>query len=168
MKRSAAVTLLLISIVLVSTVIVFALQEKSSSEQTASKGDKPSSGEVDRILEDLKLRREDVVESCLENCEKAQEPSEKISGGGLLTKIKAAYPPMAIAARASGKVLVRIVINEEGKVIAAQSISGHPLLQAAAVRAARESKFNPYLLDGAPTKVMGTLTYKFVLNERVW
>ena len=167
MKRSAVI-LLLISIFLMCTVIVFSRQEKSSSEQTASKRDQTSSREVDRILEDLKLKREDVVESCLENCEKAQEPSKKVSGGGLVTKMKAAYPPIAVAARASGKVLVQIVINEEGKVIAAQSISGHPLLQAAAVRAARESTFNPYLLEGAPTKVMGTLTYKFVLNERVW
>ena len=168
MKRSGVTTLVLITILLVCCVVVFARQETSSSEQTASKRDNTSSGEVDRILEDLKLRREDVVESCLENCEKAQEPSKKISGGGLVTKMKAAYPPIAVAARASGKVLVLIVINEEGKVIAAQSISGHPLLQAAAVRAARESTFNPYLLEGAPTKVMGTLTYKFVLNERVW
>jgi TonB-like protein len=60
------------------------------------------------------------------------------------------------------------VINEEGKVIAARSISGHALLQAAAVRAARDSTFNPYLLDGVPAKVMGTLTYKFVIHERIW
>jgi len=168
MKRSGVTTLVLITILLLCCVVVFARQETSSSEQTASKRDKTSLGEVDRILEGLKLRREDIVESCLENCEKAQEPSKKVSGGGLVTKMKAAYPPVAVAARASGKVLVLIVINEEGKVIAAQSISGHPLLQAAAVRAARESTFNPYLLEGAPTKVMGTLTYKFVLNERVW
>jgi len=168
MKRSGVMTLVLITFLIVCWVVVFARQETSSSEQTASKRDKTSLGEVDRILEGLKLRREDIVESCLENCEKAQEPSKKVSGGGLVTKMKAAYPPIAVAARASGKVLVLIVINEEGKVIAAQSISGHPLLQAAAVRAARESTFNPYLLEGAPTKVMGTLTYKFVLNERVW
>ena len=168
MKRSGVMTLVLITFLLVCWVVVFARQETSSSEQTASKRDKTSLGEVDRILEGLKLRREDIVESCLENCEKAQEPSKKVSGGGLVTKMKAAYPPIAVAARASGKVLVLIVINEEGKVIAAQSISGHLLLQAAAVRAARESTFNPYLLEGAPTKVMGTLTYKFVLNERVW
>ena len=157
MKRSGVTTLVLITILLLCCVVVFARQETSSSEQTASKRDKTSLGEVDRILEGLKLRREDIVESCLENCEKAQEPSKKVSGGGLVTKMKAAYPPVAVAARASGKVLVLIVINEEGKVIAAQSISGHPLLQAAAVRAARESTFNPYLLEGAPTKVMGTV-----------
>ena len=168
MKRSGVMTLVLITILPVCKVVVFAMQETISSEQTASKRHRTTSGDVDRILEDLKLRREDVVESCLENCEKAQEPSKKISGGGLVTKMKAAYPPIAVAARASGKVLVLIVINEEGKVIAAQSISGHPLLQAAAVRAARGSTFNPYLLEGAPTKVMGTLTYKFVLHEQAW
>jgi TonB family protein len=45
---------------------------------------------------------------------------------------------IAKAAHASGTVVVRVILNEEGKVIAAQADSGHPLLRAAAVKAARE------------------------------
>src|ERR1051325_2612560 len=104
MKRSGVMTLILITIVLVCWVVVFARQEKTLSEQTASKAGKTSTGEVDRILEDLKQRREDVVDSCLENCEEAQAPSKNISGGGFVAKMKAAYPAIAVAARASGKV----------------------------------------------------------------
>ena len=156
-------TVVLVSVFLVCGIVVFARQENNSG-QTASSRDRTSSREVDRLLKELKLKRERVVESCLENCEEPQEPSGKISGGGLVTKMKPAYPPIAVAARASGKVLVLIVINEEGKVIAAQSVSGHPLLQTAAVRAAKASIFNPYLLDGAPIKVMAP-TYKFGIQE---
>ena len=59
--------------------------------------------------------------------------------------------------------MVTVVVNEEGNVIAAQAESGHPLLQAAAVNAARESTFVPYLVDGKPVKVLGTITYNFTL-----
>ena len=111
-------------------------------------------------MEDLKLKPEDVVESCLENC----DTRAKVNGGGIVAKPLPPYPPIARAAHASGEVVVLIVIDEEGKVIAARSLSGHPLLQAASVKAARQATFNPYHVNGAPVKVMGTLVYGFVLD----
>lgn len=75
-----------------------------------------------------------------------------------------AYPPIARAARASGGVTVKVVVDEAGKVVAAQAVSGHPLLQSAAVKAAREAQFAPTLLEGKPVKVVGTISYNFVGN----
>jgi TonB family protein len=75
-----------------------------------------------------------------------------------------AYPPIARAAQASGTVEVAVVIDERGVVISAKSISGHPLLQAAAVSAAREARFPPVLVGGKPVKVWGILKYDFVLE----
>lgn len=72
------------------------------------------------------------------------------------------YPPIARAARATGRVIVKIIVDEEGKVVAAQVESGHPLLQQAALKVAREAQFAPTLLDGKPVKVFGALTYNFV------
>jgi TonB family protein len=142
------VTLALVSVFLATGVFPLVAQDKSSDD-------------VDRMLEGLKLKRSDVVESCLENCEKQKSP--KITdGGGIVDKVAPQYPPIARAAHASGAVVVLIVINEKGKVIAARSVRGHPLLQSAAVAAARESTFHPYLVDGVPVKVMGTLLYSFV------
>jgi len=43
-------------------------------------------------------------------------------------------------------------------------VSGHPLLQQAAVAAARQAKFTPTKLNGSPVKVSGILTYNFVLE----
>ena len=71
------------------------------------------------------------------------------------------YPPIAKAAHASGSVKVQVTIDEEGNVVSAQAVSGHPLLQAAAVAAARQAKFSPTKLSGQPTKVQGVVVYNF-------
>jgi TonB family protein len=72
------------------------------------------------------------------------------------------YPDIARAARASGSVTVQIVVDKEGNVALAKAVSGHPLLQTAAVEAARGAKFRPTLLSGEPTMVSGELVYNFV------
>ena len=74
------------------------------------------------------------------------------------------YPPVAKAARASGLVTVRVTVDETGRVVSAEAVSGHPLLQQAAVQAAREARLSPTLLGGKPVKVSGVLTYNFVLE----
>ena len=73
-----------------------------------------------------------------------------------------AYPPLARSAHASGTVTVQVIIDEQGNISAATVVSGHPLLQAASVAAARGAKFSPTLLDGEPVKVIGVITYNFV------
>ena len=51
--------------------------------------------------------------------------------------------------------VVQVTVDENGYVISAHAVSGHPLLQAAAVAAARQAKFPPTLLMGEPVKVTG-------------
>ena len=72
------------------------------------------------------------------------------------------YPEIAKQAKASGAVTVQITIDETGHVIEAHAVSGHPLLQAAAVAAARQSVFTPTKLSGEPVQVSGALVYNFV------
>lgn len=85
-----------------------------------------------------------------------------IVNGKAANLVKPPYPAAARAVRASGAVNVQVTIDEYGNVISAQAISGHPLLRAAAVKAARESKFAPTLLEGQPVKVIGVIVYNFV------
>jgi protein TonB len=98
------------------------------------------------------------------------EPPRKtvVSGGVLngkaISKPQPAYPPIAKAARASGTVTVQILVDESGRVVSASAVSGHPLLQQAAVSAARGARFSPTLLSGQPVKVSGVITYNFVLQ----
>jgi outer membrane biosynthesis protein TonB len=55
-----------------------------------------------------------------------------------------------------------VLIDENGNVVSAHATSGHPLLQAGAVAAARASKFVPTKLSGQPVKVTGIIQYNFV------
>jgi periplasmic protein TonB len=94
------------------------------------------------------------------------KPRAPISGGVLNGKAislpKPAYPPIARQAHASGTVVVQVTIDENGSVISAHAVSGHPLLQAVAVAAARGARFSPTKLSGQPVKVTGVITYNFV------
>jgi Ca-activated chloride channel family protein len=74
-----------------------------------------------------------------------------------------AYPSAAKNSGAQGRVVVEVLIDEQGKVIEAHAVSGHSFLLAAAVQAARQARFTPTLLSGAPVKVKGTLSYIFTL-----
>jgi protein TonB len=91
---------------------------------------------------------------------------KQISGGVLNGKAtslpKPPYPPAARAVRASGAVTVQVLIDESGSVVSATAVSGHPLLRAAAVQAARGARFSPTQLSGQPVKVSGVITYNFV------
>jgi protein TonB len=91
--------------------------------------------------------------------------SKTISGGVLNGKAislpKPAYPPVARAVKASGTVVVQVIVDENGNVITAHAVSGHPLLQAAAVAAARAAKFTPTKLNDQPAKVTGVINYDF-------
>jgi TonB family protein len=92
-----------------------------------------------------------------------------ISGGILNGKAvelpSPTYPAAARAVKASGTVAVQIVIDENGDVISATAVSGHPLLRGSATDAARAAKFAPTRLNGAGVKVSGVLTYNFVLPD---
>lgn len=85
-----------------------------------------------------------------------------ILNGKAVSKPDPAYPAIAKAAKASGTVIVQVTADENGDVISATAVSGHPLLRQAAVAAARQAKFTPTKLGGAPVKVTGLLTYNFV------
>ncbi|MEP6570713.1 MAG: energy transducer TonB, partial [Acidobacteriota bacterium] len=79
-------------------------------------------------------------------------PRAPISGGVLNGKAISLphpqYPAIARQAHASGTVVVQVTIDENGNVISARAVSGHPLLQAVAVAAAHGARFSPTKLSG--------------------
>lgn len=101
---------------------------------------------------------------------KSTSQSEPLSSGVLNGKAISlpppSYPPIARAVRASGQVEVKVTIDEQGNVISAQAISGHSLLQAAAVAAAYQAKFKPILVSGTPVKVTGIIIYNFSADDK--
>jgi TonB family protein len=54
---------------------------------------------------------------------------------------KPPYPAAARAVRAQGEVVVAVKIDNEGKVVSADALGGHPLLVAASLAAARQTRF---------------------------
>jgi TonB family protein len=79
-----------------------------------------------------------------------------------LTLPKAKYPEEARRLRISGKVNVRVVVDETGKVISASAIDGPAPLRAAAVDSARLTTFEPTVQDGVTVKITGVLVFEFI------
>ncbi|MCA1565130.1 MAG: energy transducer TonB [Acidobacteria bacterium] len=95
-------------------------------------------------------------------------PRAPITGGILngkaISKPTPRYPDAARDAGVSGMVEVAVTIDEEGRVITAEAVSGPDELRGAAVEAARKARFSPTRLSGQPVKVSGRLSYNFSLR----
>jgi protein TonB len=74
------------------------------------------------------------------------------------------YPPLARTSHVHGQVVVQVLIDEGGKVISAQIVSGHPILAPEAKKAALQARFRPTMLSNQPVKVSGVITYNFVMQ----
>ena len=137
-------------------------QRTQETNADSSAKEKPK-GEVALALEELKKRGEEPVPVVGTS---SKEPDDKITAeainGTAIKLVQPAFPPMARAVRASGEVVVLVLIDTEGKVIAAEALSGHPLLFAASVTAARASEFTGIKLDGKPVYATGKIIYNFV------
>ncbi|HEX9630350.1 MAG TPA: tetratricopeptide repeat protein [Pyrinomonadaceae bacterium] len=85
-----------------------------------------------------------------------------VINGKALSLPKPSYPDEARAAHVAGAVVVRLVIDERGKVIRACAIAGPPLLMRASEAAAYKALFSPTKISGQPVKVSGVVTYNFI------
>ena len=70
---------------------------------------------------------------------------------------------MALAARVQGVVILEVRIDRDGSVADARVLRSIPLLDAAAIEAVRQWKYQPTLLNGAPIDVLMTVTVNFTL-----
>jgi TonB family protein len=64
------------------------------------------------------------------------------------------YPPLAQAARIQGNVILEIGIDETGAASVRRLVSGHPMLAPAAVRDVNGWTYQPFEVDGKPTRVL--------------
>jgi protein TonB len=74
------------------------------------------------------------------------------------------YPREAMVAAIQGAVSVEVVINEAGQVTDAKVVRSVPLLDEAALKAVREWRFAPTLVNGQPVAVRNTLMVNFSLS----
>jgi TonB family protein len=73
------------------------------------------------------------------------------------------YPEAAQQQKVMGIVRVLVTVDENGNVAEAEAVSGSPLLQGAAVDAARLAKFEPLGRAGRPARTKTIISYNFQL-----
>jgi TonB family protein len=79
----------------------------------------------------------------------------------IIKQVEPVYPSPAKAAGIGGRAYVELTIDEQGDVISAKPVDGHPLFMQAAIEAAKEWKFKPFTVDDKPVKVVGMIFLPF-------
>ena len=148
---------------LIASLLICLTSVNAFAQDKTTTGTEQPKNAVDKLLEEAKERGETILGTCLVDCDGVAIP-DGVESGRVLELPKPVYPPIAMAAHASGTVGVKVIIDVDGNVIAAASISGHPLLQGAAVNAARNARFAPTKVNGQPVKVVGVIQYNFVVQ----
>jgi TonB family protein len=90
--------------------------------------------------------------------------AEGVATGLLIKKVPPDYPDIAKQARVQGQVVMKAVIDKNGDIEDLTLVSGHPMLAPAALAAAKQWKYKPYLLNGQPVKVETQITVNFSLQ----
>ncbi len=91
--------------------------------------------------------------------------SSGLAQGLLIRQVKPEYPALARQARIQGTVMLQATIGKDGMVQNLRVISGHPMLTAAAIAAARQWLYKPYHLNGEPVEVETQINVIFTLTE---
>ena len=74
------------------------------------------------------------------------------------------YPDVARLAGIEGDVTLRMLVGEDGTIRDIAPLSGPPVLARAAVRAVKQWRYTPVLVDGHPVGVVTTVTLAFRLH----
>lgn len=91
-----------------------------------------------------------------------------VINGRAFDLVKPEFPKSAKAVNVYGAVSVSVLIDENGNVIEAKVINGHPFLQLTSIKAARKSKFEPLIFGGNAFSVRGIIIYNFVPDKWNW
>jgi TonB family protein len=129
--------------------------------QTTRAQSRTVKGKVDQERENATKRGEKISSICPQDCDKSESLAD-VEKGKALKLPKPIYPDSARQEGAAGSVEVKVIIDEEGKVIAADAISGHLSLRDVSVEAARKALFSPTRICGSAVKVTGVIVYNFV------
>lgn len=89
-------------------------------------------------------------------------------GGGVLSsqlikRVDPVYPELARRIGLQGKVLIKVIVDERGKVTQAEVVDGHKFLAEPALEAVRQWRYSPTILNGEPVPVVATISVRFKL-----
>jgi protein TonB len=83
-----------------------------------------------------------------------------------LLHVDPVYPPVAVAARREGIVILDAVISEDGTVRNVRVLRPEPLFERAAIDAIEQWRFSPTLLNGETVPVVMTVTVRFTFTKQ--
>jgi protein TonB len=81
----------------------------------------------------------------------------------LLRRTEPQYPPAALASHRAGNVVLEVQVAEDGSVSSIRTLSGDPLLAAAATEAVRNWRYQPYREHDHPAQFQTDVTLSFSL-----
>jgi TonB family protein len=81
----------------------------------------------------------------------------------LLRRTEPQYPPAALASHRAGNVVLEVQVAEDGSVSSIRTLSGDPLLAAAATEAVRNWRYQPYRQHDHPAQFQTDVTLSFSL-----
>jgi TonB family protein len=84
----------------------------------------------------------------------------------LINKVNPEYPEDALKQGIQGKVVIEATTDKQGIVVEAKVIDGHPLLNKAALKALKQWKYEPYIIDGEKKAVKFTVVMDFHLKDK--
>jgi protein TonB len=99
----------------------------------------------------------------------AAAPAEPLRVGGAIDaprlsyRVEPDYPPIAVSAQIEGTVILEATVDETGVVRDARVLRSRGVLDAPAVRAVEQWRYEPLLFNGQPTPFVLTVTVTFSL-----
>jgi TonB family protein len=81
----------------------------------------------------------------------------------LLSRTEPQYPATALASHRAGNVVLEVQVAEDGSVSSIRTLSGDPVLAAAATEAVRNWRYQPYRQDDHPARFQTDVTLSFAL-----
>jgi len=87
-----------------------------------------------------------------------------VQAARIINRVQPVYPEDARLGRISGTVRLHVIIGTDGTMKQLEVISGHPMLQKAALDAVRQWRYQQTLLNGEPVEVDTTIDVIFALN----
>ncbi len=96
--------------------------------------------------------------------EKKMRVSSDLQQAKLISSQMPVYPVLAKRGRVEGTVRLTATIDKEGRVDKLETVSGHPILEQAALEAVRKWRYKPTVLNGEPVEVVTTIDVVFKLS----
>ncbi len=75
------------------------------------------------------------------------------------------FPPLALQAGQSGRVVIEAQVGRDGRIVRAQVVRGHTLFNESALASVRSRRYEPLLLSGVPTEFITTITVIFTATR---